>query len=144
MPHTSPEPSQAAASTRRTGTPSIAVISRSLASARIAVPTLVDPQEHGRAGGDDDREDHADDLRPVHPHVADVVVPPRRRQRDARGRRGRQTHCITPSRISSRPSVAVALTSGSRAANGGPNTHAVEQRDGAAEDDARRVGDPLG
>ena len=34
-------PSQAAASTRRTGTPSVAVISRSLASARIAVPSLV-------------------------------------------------------------------------------------------------------
>ena len=40
-PHTSPEPSQAAASTRRTGTPSVAVISRSSASARIAVPTFV-------------------------------------------------------------------------------------------------------
>ena len=41
MPHTRPEPNHAAASTRRTGTPSMAVISRSLASARMAVPTLV-------------------------------------------------------------------------------------------------------
>ena len=41
VPHTSPEPNHAAASTRRTGTPSMAVISRSLASARIAVPTFV-------------------------------------------------------------------------------------------------------
>ena len=48
-PHTSPEPNHAAASTRRTGTPSMAVISRSLASARIAVPVLRDAQEHGRA-----------------------------------------------------------------------------------------------
>ena len=36
-----PEPNHATASTRRTGTPSIAVISRSLASARIAVPSLL-------------------------------------------------------------------------------------------------------
>ena len=36
-----PEPSQATASTRLTGTPSVAVISRSLASARIAVPSFV-------------------------------------------------------------------------------------------------------
>ncbi len=40
-PHTSPEPNHAAASTRRTGTPSMAVISRSLASARMAVPVLL-------------------------------------------------------------------------------------------------------
>ena len=40
-PHASPEPNQAAASTRRTGTPSVAVISRSFASARIAVPSFV-------------------------------------------------------------------------------------------------------
>jgi hypothetical protein len=41
MPARSPEPSQAAASTRRTGTPSVAVISRSFASARMAVPSPV-------------------------------------------------------------------------------------------------------
>ena len=41
MPDSRPQPNQAAASTRRTGTPSVAVISRSLASARIAVPSLV-------------------------------------------------------------------------------------------------------
>ena len=35
-----PHPNQADASTRRTGTPSVAVISRSLAIARIAVPSL--------------------------------------------------------------------------------------------------------
>ena len=40
-PASTPQPSQAAASTRRTGTPSVAVISRSLAIARIAVPSLV-------------------------------------------------------------------------------------------------------
>ena len=40
-PASRPEPSHAAASTRRTGTPSVAVISRSFASARIAVPRLV-------------------------------------------------------------------------------------------------------
>ena len=40
-PHTSPETNQAEASTSRTGTPSVAVISRSLASARIAVPSFV-------------------------------------------------------------------------------------------------------
>ena len=40
-PEIRPEPSQATASTRRTGTPSVAVISRSLASARIAVPRFV-------------------------------------------------------------------------------------------------------
>jgi hypothetical protein len=40
-PHRNPEPSQAAASTRRTGTPSIAVISRLSASDRIAVPSFV-------------------------------------------------------------------------------------------------------
>ena len=32
------------------------------------------------------------------------------------------THCITPTRMSNKPRVAVAFTSGSRAANGGPNT----------------------
>ena len=52
MPHTIPEPNHAAASTRRTGTPSIEVISRSLASARIAVPTFVDAEVHRRPGGD--------------------------------------------------------------------------------------------
>ena len=36
-----PEPNQATASTRRTGTPSVDVISRSSASARIAVPSFV-------------------------------------------------------------------------------------------------------
>ncbi len=41
VPAITPQPSQAAASTRRTGTPSVAVISRSLAIARIAVPGLV-------------------------------------------------------------------------------------------------------
>ena len=41
MPQTMPDPNQAAASTRRTGTPSVAVISRSLASARMAVPSFV-------------------------------------------------------------------------------------------------------
>ena len=41
MPASMPQPNQAAASTRRTGTPSVAVISRSLAIARIAVPSLV-------------------------------------------------------------------------------------------------------
>ena len=40
-PDSRPEPSHAAASTRRTGTPSVAVISRSLASARMAVPVFV-------------------------------------------------------------------------------------------------------
>ena len=40
-PDSRPEPSQAAASTRRTGTPSMAVISRSLASERMAVPSFV-------------------------------------------------------------------------------------------------------
>ena len=38
MPEKMPDPNHAAASTRRTGTPSVAVISRSFASARIAVP----------------------------------------------------------------------------------------------------------
>jgi hypothetical protein len=33
-----------------------------------------------------------------------------------------QTHDIVPSRISANPSDAVALTSGSRAASGGPNS----------------------
>jgi hypothetical protein len=33
-----------------------------------------------------------------------------------------QIHDIVPSRISARPRVAVALTSGSRPASGGPNT----------------------
>ncbi len=41
MPQMMPEPNHATASTRRTGTPSIEVISRSLASARIAVPSLL-------------------------------------------------------------------------------------------------------
>src|SRR5205823_14158409 len=40
-PRRRPEPNQAAASTRRTGTPRVAVISRSLARARIAVPSFV-------------------------------------------------------------------------------------------------------
>jgi len=40
-PDSTPQPNQAAASTRRTGTPSAALISRSLAIARIAVPSLV-------------------------------------------------------------------------------------------------------
>ena len=53
-----------------------------------------------------------------------------------------QTHCIIPSRISSKPSVAVALTSGSRAANGGPEDDAVEQGGGAAERDADEVREP--
>ena len=47
-PTSRPEPSHAAASTRRTGTPSVAVISRSLASARIAVPELREAQEQRR------------------------------------------------------------------------------------------------
>ena len=55
------------------------------------------------------------------------VVPPRRRQRDRRARPAPQTHCISPSRISRKPSVAVALTSGSRAANGGPKSDAVQR-----------------
>ena len=41
MPQKMPDPNHAAASTRRTGTPSVAVISRSFASARIAVPSFV-------------------------------------------------------------------------------------------------------
>ena len=51
------------ASTRRTGTPSVAVISRSLASARIAVPSLVHAQEDAGGGGDREREHDRDDLR---------------------------------------------------------------------------------
>ena len=39
-PATMPHPNQAEASTRRTGTPRVAVISRSLAMALIAVPSL--------------------------------------------------------------------------------------------------------
>ena len=53
-----PEPSQATASTRRTGTPSVDVISRSSASARIAVPSFVKrrnaatAERHGDAEGE--------------------------------------------------------------------------------------------
>ena len=49
----------------------MAVISRSFASARIAVPILRLAEEHGRAHGDDDREGDADDLRPAHAHAAE-------------------------------------------------------------------------
>ena len=56
MPHMSPEPNHATASTRRTGTPSVAVISRSSASARIAVPSLVTCRNTRRPGRDRDAE----------------------------------------------------------------------------------------
>ena len=49
IPDSTPQPNHAAAVTRRTGTPSAAVMSRSLAIARIAVPELGEAQEGGGA-----------------------------------------------------------------------------------------------
>src|SRR3954468_4228582 len=118
-PETRPEPSHAAASTRRTGTPSVAVISRSLASARIAVPRFVKR-----------RNAAVTTVRAIPKASAITCVqltctsPTRNPEFDV-GRTieralSLQIHDIAPSRISARPSVAVALTSGSRAASGGP------------------------
>ena len=108
--------------------PSVAVISRSLASARIAVPSFVyfrkaavtrRPRRRARARSPASR----------------LTRPGRRRSRSwtvgstIERALSLQIQDISPSRISARPSVAVALTSGSRRASGGPNSIAVGERD---------------
>ncbi len=123
-PATTPQPNQADASTRRTGTPSVAVISRSLAIARIAVPS---------------REKRRNSVVatviaiPTASAMTSVVVtwiwPTRKPWLSVGSEIDRDAppldvhnRSIVPSRMSVRPSVAVVLTRGSRPASARPNT----------------------
>ena len=135
-PQASPEPNQAAASTRRTGTPSVAVISRSLASARIAVPSFVTRRKIVDAGGERERESERDDLRQAdascrRSRTGGVELGSGRKRANAPPTGAR--HAIIPSRISARPSVPIIFTSGSRAREGGAEHHAVGKVDDPAE-----------
>ena len=118
-PASAPETSQVVASTRRTGTPNAAVISRSLASARIAVPRPVSRRNAAVA-------------RVMSTPSASAMIwvqlistsPTEYRQLVVGSTIERalslQIHDIAPSSISASPIVAAALTNGSRPARGGP------------------------
>jgi hypothetical protein len=123
IPARMPEENQATASTRRTGTPSEAVISRSSASARIAVPILV--KRRNTVAPTARARPKPKAITCVQLTVTEPTLKPELSVEKLIERAAAlpvQSHVISPSRISAKPSVATALTSGSRAASAGPKT----------------------
>ena len=123
-PAITPQPSQAAASTRRTGTPRVAVISRSLAIARIAVPRLV--KRRKTVVTTTMPTPAASPITCVQVTWTWPIVNPPLSVGSVIARDcpplAVHSRSISPNRTSVSPSVATALTSGSRRASGGPNT----------------------
>ena len=119
-----PQPNQAAASTRRTGTPSVPVISRSLAIARIAVPSLEKRRKAPVPAVMTTPSTRAmtwvqltwtwPAMNPL-PSVGNVI------DRDCPAEVG-HSRSIAPNSTSARPSVATAWISGPRPARAGPKT----------------------
>ena len=122
IPARRPQPSHAAASTRRTGTPSVAVISRSLAMARIAVPSLLKRRNAAVPAV------IATPTPRLMTCVQVIVTWPMLKPLPSVGSVSERTfpplvvqsRSMTPNRTRSSPSVAVALTSGVRRASSGP------------------------
>ena len=124
MPDRTPQPNHAAASTRRTGTPRVAVMSRSLAMARIVVPSLVKRRKAPVTAVM--TTPTANPMTSVQvtwtwPTMKPLLSVGSVIARDWPPLEG-HSRSMAPSRISVRPSVAAALTSGSRRASTGPNT----------------------
>ena len=123
-PDRTPQPNHAAASTRRTGTPSIAVISRSLAIARIAVPSLV--KRRNAPVTTVMATPQASPITCVQVTWIWLTMKPLLSVGSVIERDSPpllvHSRSMTPSRIRVSPSVATALTSGSRPASARPNT----------------------
>ena len=124
MPPRTPQPSQAAASTLRTGTPRVAVMSRSLAIARMAVPSLVNRRNAPVATVS--TTPAASAITCVQVTWIWATVKPPLSVGSASERAWPplvvQSRSITPYRMSVSPMVATALISGSRLARAGPNS----------------------
>ena len=123
-PDNTPHPNHAAASTRRTGTPNVAVISRSFAIARIAVPNFENRKNAPVTTVN--TTPTANPITSVHDTCTSPTLNPllsvgKLIARDCPPDDG-HNKSINPNKINNTPNVAAAFTNGSRPANTGPNT----------------------